>query len=131
MRIFDLIYYLSNKAYIKGNKEKSGAFFISSLWFSLLQLMWIIIIIYLVEIYLLETQFEWIDNIYNFAFVLVLIVVSNNVYLNIGKRKEKIMNNFKIPEKRETYYWIIIIVFFFVRFVIAGRMAFLKKELFN
>ena len=131
MKFIDFIYYLSYKAYVRGNKEPLGAFFISTLWVSSLQFLWILTIMISIELYLKEMIFSFIDKPYNFAIFLVFMVIVNNIYLNFGNRKKRILTRFNISEKKRKLFWIMLIVFFFVSFILVGSMSFLKKEMFG
>lgn len=131
MKLIDFIYFLSYNAYIRGNKEKMGAFFISSLWVAALQFIWILIILTSVELYLRKQLFNVFDNAYNFTAILISLIILNNIYLYIGSRRNKILSRFKISKKKEKLYWLILIVFFFISFFVLGSVRHISKDLFG
>jgi len=127
MLIIDFIYYISVKAYQRGNKDGNGSFFISSLWISLLQLFWLLTFLFCIEHYSGQKLFASINNYKIFGFSLLLLIATNNTYLFFSNRREKILNRFHLSLEKEKIYWILLIVVFFISFFIAGRMAFLSK----
>ncbi len=131
MKLIDFIYFLSYNAYVRGNKEKLGAFLISSLWFAALQFMWILIILTSIELYLRKQLFNVFDNAYNFTTLLISVIILNNLYLYIGNRKNVILSRFKISKKKEKLYWFILIVFFFISFWVLGGVRHMSKDLFG
>jgi hypothetical protein len=131
MKFLDFIYFIYYKAYLKGNKESMGAFFISSLWISLLQFLWVIIFLVCSELCFEEKLIMFFDKLLGFAICLFLIVVLNNIYLSFGDRKRKILNQFHFSEQKERLYWILLTLVFFISLILAGRMGFLRKEMFG
>ncbi len=131
MKFIDFIYFLSYRAYIRGNKERFGAFLISSLWIAALQFIWILIILTSIELYLKEKLFNIFTNPYSFVVLLIGVIILNNIYLHIGSRKNKIVNSFETSAKKEKLYWVILIIFFFVSFWLLGYVRHMSKDLFG
>ena len=131
MLIIDLIYFISVKAYIRGNKVPDGAFFISSLWISLLQLLWLTIFLFCIERCFSQKIISLYDNLKMYGFFLLILIAINNAYLALYNRKEKILIHFHLTVKQEKIYWALLIIVFFLSLIIAGRMSFLQKEMFS
>ncbi len=131
MRFIDFIYFISYKAYVRGNKDRLGAFFVPSLWVSLLQFIWVFISLLMLEYFNREKYFMFLDKFHGFAIFLLLFIVLNNTYLGLGNRKSKILNRFHLSEAKEKFYWVLLIIIFFISFILAGRMGFLRKEMFG
>lgn len=130
MKFIDFIYFISNKAYERGNKEKHGAFFINSLWFSSYQTILFYILFSILEILIGIQLFpNQTESVYLLLFGHIFIII-NNIYLSIGDRKQKILNRFDISTKRAIVYWIVYSVSFFVFFFLGGYISFLKNDFF-
>ena len=128
MKLIDFVYHIAYNAYLRGNKSEAGSFFINSLWISLFQFMLLFIVMTIVELSISTKIFTLFENIINFAAFILLILIINNVYLNVGNRKEKILNRVKYPTDVQKKYWILFTVTFFIAFITAGILAIFRKK---
>jgi len=128
MNFIDFVYYIAYKAYLRGNKSEAGSFFINSLWISLFQYMLLFIVMTTIELSISTKIFLLFENIVNFAAIILLIVIINNVYLTVGNRKEKILNRVQYPLDVQKKYWIFFTVIFFIVFITGGIMAIFRKK---
>lgn len=126
MQLFDFCYYLSFKAYERGNSTKNGAFLLSSLWISLLHFMWLFIILSPIEIYTGINLFPGLENFYLFALYIIILIGLNNIYLNYKNRKKIILTRFKFSKKEEIFYFIFLIFIFFISIYISVYVAGIK-----
>lgn len=114
MILLDFVYYISFKAFLHGNKDSFGGFFMSSLWISLFQY----ILLYLV-LGFIECSFQYHftsigKGFKEFAITVIVIVVLNNIYLNFNNRKKRILTRFAISEKQSMIYGVLLIGMFFI-----------------
>lgn len=131
MNIIDFVYYVAYHAYLRGNKDSSGSFFINSLWFSTFQFMLLFILITLMELLFERKLFSFVDNILVFFSFLLLIVLINNIYLHLGNRKEKVLSSYDLRVNEQKKYWIAFSILFFAVFFISGILANLRMSQFN
>jgi len=126
MILLDLIYYLSYRAYEKGNSTANGAFLISSFWISLFQFILLFIILTPIETHTGLNFFPKLENFYFFALYIIILVGLNNLYLNFKDRKNFILSRFEFSKKEEFVYFVILVITFFVSIWIAVYLANLK-----
>jgi uncharacterized membrane protein YbjE (DUF340 family) len=131
MKIIDFLYFVSYHAYVRGNKDTMGAFMINSLWISALQFFIIISFLVFIEVKMNNRFLDFLYNINNFILALGLIILQNNLYLLLFKRKKKILNRFEMSEKMLKIYWFFIIGIFFGGFILFSYSAHLRKETFG
>lgn len=131
MKLIDFIYFIAYKAYIRGNKEENGAFFITSLWFSVYQAMWFYIIFSLIEIYREARVVQDIKESLIIAILGSFFIIINNIYIHFGDRKSKIINCFQISNEKEKIYWYLYSISIFVVFGLTAYMSYIKKEMFG
>lgn len=110
MKSIDFIYHIFYKMYVKGNETKLGAFTISSLWFSILQFLWIMTFISLFKIIFDLKLFFVFETITQFFFLIFLVFLLNQIYLNTGNRKEKIITGFEYDPNKYAYYSVLLFV---------------------
>ncbi len=126
MILLDLIYYLSYRAYEKGNSTANGAFLMSSLWISLFQFVLLFIILTPIEIYTGLNFFPKLENFYFFALYIIILIGLNNIYLKFSNRKSLILTRFSFSKKKEIIYFVFLVIIFFVSLWIAVYLANLK-----
>jgi hypothetical protein len=119
MKFIDFIYYISVQAFARGNKTRFGSFIVVSFWFSMLQLFWLNIIGIIFELNF-SLDFGIATREKSDLALLASLFIANNVYLYVGKRKEKILNRFQVDDKKQKKYWILIAVLFISSFFIMG-----------
>lgn len=130
MKYLDLAYYLSYKAYLRYDKRKIGAFFLMSCWITLLQTFFVYMIIFSIEL-LTKVGFSEQIGKKEHAFILISILILNNLYLSIGNRKQKILSRFNYyDEKREKLHWYLLIALYFAAFIAFSLIAALRKSYF-
>ena len=130
MKLLDLIYYLSYKAYLRNDNRKSGLFFLLSCWVTLFQTLMVYILIFTHEIF---TKTEYSENIgkKEHAILLLSILGLNNIYLNFGNRMQKILSRFSYyDEKREKFHWYLLIAIYFGAFITFSLLAAFRKSFF-
>ena len=118
MRLIDFIYHIFYKMYVKDDVTKLGAFTVSSLWFSMLQFLWIMIFISLFKI-IFDLKFFVFETMTQFFFLIFLVFLLNQIYLNTGNRKEKIINGFNYDPNKYIYYSVILFVVIFISMSIS------------
>ena len=128
MKFIDFIYFISVQAFLRNNKEGFGSFLVVSFLFSILQFFWINIIGLIVEMSF-SLDFGIASREISDLTLLASIFVANNVYLQVGNRKEKILNRFQFDEKKQKKYWIMIAILFISSFVIMGLFFNMAKKL--
>ena len=126
MIVLDLIYYLSYRAYEKGNSKASGAFLISSFWISLFQFILLFIILTPIEVYSGLILFPKLENFYFFALYIIILVGLNNLYLNFKDRKKFILSRFNFSKNEEIIYFVLLVITFFASIWIAISLVDLK-----
>ncbi|MFW6248698.1 MAG: hypothetical protein ACOC4J_02895 [Bacteroidota bacterium] len=128
MKFIDFIYFISVQAFVRGNKIFFGSFLVVAFWFSMLQLFWINIIGLIVEMSF-SLDFGIASREISDLTLLATIFVANNVYLQVGNRKEKILNRFQFDEKEQKKYWIVIAILFISSFVVMGLFFNMARKL--
>jgi len=126
MKLFDFCFFILYKTYERGNSTTSGAFLISSLWFSLLQFFWLFIIVSPVEIYTGIDLFPGLENFYFFAIYVIVIVGLNSIYLNFRNRKNLILTRFNFSKKQQINYLIVLVFVFFCSIFLSIYLASIK-----
>lgn len=101
------------KMYVKDDVTKIGAFTVSSLWFSILQFLWIMIFISLFKI-IFDLKFFVFETMTQFFFLIFFVFLLNQIYLNTGNRKEKIITGFNYDPNKYIYYSVILFVIIFI-----------------
>jgi hypothetical protein len=115
MKFIDLIYYISVQAFVRGNKTRFGSFIVVSFWFSLLQATWLNIIGLLLTL-VFERDFGIGPNMH-FTPIAIVFFFANNIYLQIGNRKDRILNQFPLNEGTQKRYWYFVIALFFISII--------------
>lgn len=125
MKLIDLIYYISYKAYIRYN-DSFGAFTLLALWMSILQT----IILYNVAL-IGDTvsQISIIDHINDTVHIIIIscLFLINYAYVYFRKRKERILEyheNLGVAKERK--YWFILVLFFFLMLGLFITLLLLK-----
>jgi hypothetical protein len=114
MVILDFVYYISLKAFLRGNKDSFGGFLMSSLWISLFQYILLYLVLGLIE-YTFQHQFTFVGKGFKeFAITIIVIVILNNIYLNTNNRNEKILSRFVISEKHSMIFGVLLVCLFFI-----------------
>lgn len=130
MKLLDFMYFITYKAYERGNKSSFGSFFTNSLWISLFCFSLLMILFIPIEI-ALKRELFWTQDLISFLIILLSIILFNNIYLNTGKRKEKIATRFNFSKKEEKLFWYLIIVLFFISYGIFAYLAQMRLKLFE
>lgn len=128
MKFIDFIYFISVQAFVRGNKIRFGSFLVVAFWFSMLQLFWINIIGLIVEMSF-SLDFGIASREISDLTLLASIFVANTVYLQVGNRKEKILNRFQFDEKEQKKYWRVIAILFISSFVVMGLFFNMARKL--
>ncbi|KAF0201436.1 MAG: hypothetical protein FD170_2753 [Bacteroidetes bacterium] len=131
MKIIDFLYFVSYHAYVRGNKESMGAFMINSLWISALQFFLLFSFLVFVEVKMNNSFLDFLYNINFFILTLGFIILINNIYLLLFKRRMIILNRFQMSEKILKIYWFLIIGIFFICFILFSYSSYLRKETFG
>ncbi len=129
MKIIDLVYFLSYRAYSRKNDSKFGVFSILAIWMAIFQMIviynfWLIIGL-ATNVYSTES----IERNIHITLFFFLIVV-NHIYVYAGNRKATIMSRFDyLGEKKEKRYWYILVVFFIAMWGVLITLSIINKNL--
>ena len=131
MKYLDLLYFVSYHGYVRGNKERMGAFMINSLWISVFQFFLVFSSLIFIEVYTKHRFLDFMYNFVNFIMVLGAFVLTNNTYLMICDRQAKILQRFEFSEKKIKIYWYILISLFFISYFVFAFASHLRKDTFG
>jgi len=84
----------------------------------MLQFLWIMIFISLFKI-IFDLKFFVFETMTQFFFLIFLVFLLNQIYLNTGNRKEKIINGFNYDPNKYIYYSVILFVVIFISMSIS------------
>jgi hypothetical protein len=114
MKVLDLIYFLSYKAYIRNDESKLGVFSLLAIWVSILQMIVIYNVVLIINLLADIYSVVYIERDVHIVFFILLIVM-NHLYVYTGNRKTKILNRFEyLGREREKRYWYGLVVFFII-----------------
>lgn len=131
MKYLNLLYFVSYHGYVRGNKERMGAFLINSLWISVFQFFLVFSALAFIEVYTKHRFLDFMYNAVNFFIVLGAFALVNNIYLMIYNRQDKILKQFEFSEKKIKIYWYVVISLFFLSYSIFSFAANLRKDVFG
>jgi len=129
MKLIDLIYFISYKAYIRKNKNnKFGVFTLLALWMAILQ----VIIFYNVSLLIgLSSDINIMEHTTQKSHIalLGLFFIMNNFYIYFGNRKDIILQRFEhLGALKERKYWYILVVFFIVIWILFGALTVINEN---
>jgi len=123
MKLIDFVYFILYKTYEGGNKTTFGAFLLNSLMFSLFQAILLLILMSLITLSLGKSFLLDFKQDSHFYIPVILLLVVNQIYLNVGNRKHKIKTRFNLDYNKWVQYAVLFFIIFSISAILGAYLA--------